>query len=341
MEGVLERCRALLPWSLVIAALLSSCGSGTQTTLVLYNGQHPQLTDAFVSAFENQTGIAVSHSDNDGVILADEILAEGSHTPADIFLTENSPELELLDEHGLLAKLPSSILSAVPSSDSAPDGSWVGIALRVNCLAYNPSLISRSELPSSLMDLSQPAWKGKLAIAPTDSDFLPLVGAVAATRGVNAARSWLEGLKANAKIYQDDESVVASVNSGQAAVGVINQYYWYRLQLNLGASHMASRIYYFPHHDIGALENISGAAILASSPHRSADEKFLSFLVSPAGQKLIAEGGDFEYPARPGIAPNPALPPLSSLASAPVNVVSLGDDREAANLLLSSGLESS
>lgn len=319
--------------------MLAACtGAGGPNAITLYNGQHPQLTEALVTAFEKQTGITVKVRTDDGIVLADQILEEGSTSPADVYLTENSPELVLLTRHHLLAKLPPSVTGQIPGQYNSPGGNWVGVALRVSALAYDPSLLPASQLPASVMNLAQPRWKGKVAVAPTDSDFVPLVGAVLATFGSGTTRSWLAGLKANAALYQDDESVVAAVNRGQAEVGIINQYYWYRLRLEVGAAGIHSRLYYFPGHDVGGVENISGAAVLASSSHKSAAGRFVAFLVSPAAQSILAAGDDFEYPARPGIAPNPALPPLSELRPATLSVVSLGDDLPAATLLQQAGL---
>jgi iron(III) transport system substrate-binding protein len=317
---------------------LSACGGGGTDMITLYNGQHPQLTQALVGAFTEQTGITVKVRTDDGIVLADEILQEGSASPADVYLTENSPELEMLSQHHLLAPLPASITGQVPSRDDSPTGNWVGVALRVSALAYNPSLVPASQLPARVLDLARPQWRGKLAIAPTDSDFVPLVGAVIATYGTSTAKSWLGGLKANAALYQDDESVVAAVDRGTEAVGIINQYYWYRLQLEQGASKTHSKLYFFPNRDVGGIENISGAAVLASSHDKAGAEKFVSFLVSARAQRILASGDDFEYPARPGVAPNPALLPLSQVNPAVVNVVSLGNDLPAASLLQQAGL---
>jgi iron(III) transport system substrate-binding protein len=330
---------ALLPAVLLPAVLLSACGGGGgSNAITLYNGQHPQLTDALVRAFEAQTGIEVRVRTDDGIVLADQILEEGSSSPADVYLTENSPELVLLTERHLLTQLPASITDQVPSRYDSPTGNWVGLALRVSALAYAPSLISSSQLPQQLLDLASPRWKGKVAIAPTDSDFVPLVGAGIATYGTSTARSWLSGLKANAALYQDDESVVNAVDKGHEAVGIINQYYWYRLQLEQGAAATRSRLYFFPNHDVGSIENVSGAAVLASSAHKAAAERFVAFLASARGQQILASGDDFEYPARPGVSANPALPALSQVDPAQLSVVKLGDDRPAAALLQEVGL---
>ena len=323
---------------------LGACGSGSESgsrgpgTITLYSGQHQQLSQAIVTAFTKQTGIHVRVRTDDGIVLANQILQEGSKSPADVYLTENSPELMLLTEHHLLAQLPASTTDQIPSRYNSPTGNWVGVALRVCSLVYNPSLISASQLPSSFLDLSQPKWMGKLAITPTDSDFVPQVGAMIATYGKPAALSWLNGLKSNAALYQSEEATVAAVNRGQQAIGVINQYYWYRLRLEVGTKNTHSKLYFFPNRDVGAIENIGGAAVLASSSHKADAKKFVAYLVSAQAQHLVSAGDDFEYPSRPDIAPNPELPPLSEVNPAAINVVSLGNDLAAASLLQVAGL---
>jgi iron(III) transport system substrate-binding protein len=342
-----RRRLAVVAGALASASLLAACGGasagtngsgGGDATITLYSGQHQQLTAAIVSAFEKQTGIHVKVRSDDGIVLADQILQEGSHSPADVYLTENSPELMLLTGRNLLAKLSASITSQVPSQYNSPTGNWMGISVRVSALAYNPSMIKPAQLPTSILDLAKPQWKGKVAIAPTDSDFVPLVGGVIASYGQQAALNWLRGLKANSASVADDEAVVASVNKGQDAVGIINQYYWYRLRLELGAGNTHSQLYYYPNQNIGSLENVSGAAVLASSSHKAAAEKFVSFLASAQAEKILAAGDTYEYPIRPGIAPNSALTPLSQVNPAVLSVVGLGDDLPAASLLQQAGL---
>ena len=338
------RWLAISAGAVISVSLLAACGGasaaggGGADTITLYNGQHEQLTDAIVSAFEKQTGIHVKVRSDDGIVLADQILQEGSHSPADVYLTENSPELMLLTQHHLLEQLPTSVTSQIPAQYNSPTGNWVGISTRVSALAYNPSLTSSGQLPASILDLAQPQWKGKVAIAPTDSDFVPLVGAVIATYGQSAALNWLKGLKANATQYADIEAAVAAVNKGQQAVGIINQYYWFRLRQELGTGATHSKVYYFPGRNVGGLENISGAAVLASSSHKAAAEKFVSFLVSAQAEKILATGDTYEYPTRPGIGPNPQLTPLSQVNPAVLSVVSLGNDLPAAALLQQAGL---
>jgi iron(III) transport system substrate-binding protein len=323
------------------AIAVAGCGgsSSGKKSIVLYNGQHLELAQALISAFERQTGITVHLRTNDGVVLADQILQEGGSSPADVYLTENSPELMNLEEHGLLARLPRSILQRIPSAYSSPHGKWVGAALRVSSLVYDPERLTSSKLrlPRSILDLARPEWRGKVAVAPLDSDFPPIVGAVIASRGEKAAAAWLAGLKRNAHVYQDEEAVVAAVDRGDVPVGIVNQYYWYRLRLEQGAARTKSRLYYFGGQDPGSVVNVAGAAVLASSNKQAAAQRFLAFLVSPQGQRIVARGDDFEYPADPAVPANSAIPPLAKVPHTSYGVVRLGDDRQAARLIASVG----
>lgn len=308
-------------------------------TITLYSAQHEQMVDQLTAAFTKATGIAVQVRGGEAPELAAQLLREAASSPADVYFTENSPELVLLDERGLLAPVAPATLAAVPARFSAPDGHWLGVLARENVLAYAPKLIAESALPASLFDLARPEWKGRVAVAPTDADFLPLVGAAAALKGRPATLAWLRGLRNNAVLFDDDEGVVAAVERAAVATGIINSYYWERLRVEKGAAAMTSRIHHFGHGDLGALLNVSGAAVLKSAPHPEAAQRFLAFLVSAPAQEMMARGNiSFEYPLRPGVAPNAVLRPIEQLQPPPLGPAQLGDDRDAAALLREAGL---
>jgi iron(III) transport system substrate-binding protein len=324
----------------VLGAALSACGSSAgsangQPTITLYNGQHPQTTQALVAAFERQTGIHVRERDGDESELAQQILQEGKSSPADVMYAENSPALMSLEEQGLLTSLPADLLSQVPSQYSSPSGKWVGVSARVSVIVYNTSRVSQDQLPTSVLDLAQPQWKGKLALAPTETDFAPIVTAVAHSEGQKAALAWLKGMKSNgaSHTYPDNESLVAAVNDGQAAIGVLDHYYWWRLQAELGSSSMHSKIAYFAPKDPGYVVDVSGAGVLSSSKHQAAAEELLAFLVSNAGQQVIVASDSFEYPLHPGVAPRAGLTPFDQLQPYPISIADLGDGSSALNLL--------
>ena len=263
------------------------------------------------AAFEKRTGITVQVRSADEATLGNQILQEGEHSPADVFYTENTPVLEALRERGLLASVQPSTLAAIPSRYDSAQGDWVGVSARESVLVYDTSQIKPSQLPGSILELAEPRWKGKVGFAPSETDFQPLITSIIKLDGAAAAERWLEGLRANSKIYPDNETVVAQVNNGESAVGLINHYYWYRLRAELGQAGTRSALHYYAPGDPGSLVDVSGAAVLKSSSHKAAAQALVAFLVSRAGQETIAHSHSYEYPLRPGVGPAPGLRPFA------------------------------
>jgi iron(III) transport system substrate-binding protein len=322
-----------------------SSSSGTSslagTTLTLYNAQHEQTTDALIAAFTKATGIKVRVKNDDEDVLTAQIEQEGSHSPADVFFTENSNWLEQLGERGLLSTVAPKTLAEVPAKDSATSGDWLGISARISALIYDPAKIAASQLPTSVLQLADPKYKGKLELAPAETDFWPIVDSIARTKGTAAALAWLRGVKANAGSddnVPDNETITSDVNGGSATMGLINHYYFYRARAELGASHFHAKLAYFAPGDLGYLEDISGAAILKSSTHQGAAQAFLAFLVSKAGQTILAHSESFEYPIHPGVEANSQLPALSTLHPNGYTPAELGTGLEAKTLMQQVGL---
>ncbi|MFC0693372.1 iron ABC transporter substrate-binding protein [Paraburkholderia humisilvae] len=308
-------------------------------SITVYNAQHEQVVDLLAKDFEKQTGISVKVRNGEGPALAAQLIAEGTASPADVYFTENSPELMLLEEKGLLGKVDAATLAAIPARYNSPSGDWVGVTARESVLAYNTAKLRPAQLPQSILDLASPAWKGRVGIAPSDADFLPLVSALIAVKGEAQTLDWLKGLKANAQIFDDDEGVVAAVNRGGVATGVINNYYWARLHTQLGDSATRSAIYHFGNGDLGALVNVSGAAVMKSAHNADGAQQFLKYLVSERAQTLIANSHiSYEYPLHAGVAPDPLLKPFNELQPPSIGVEQLGDDSKAGKLLRQAGL---
>lgn len=340
-----DRGRRALPLlvatAAVCAVVLAGCGGGGGSggghggTLTLYSGQHAETTRTVVSAFEAKTGIHVDVRSGDENSLVQEIEQEGGGSPADVVYTENSPALMALQGKGLLEHLPQAALSAVPAQYSSPGGDWVGVSARASVLVYNTTRVSASDLPKSVLELADPKWKGKLALAPTETDFEPIVTSIAKSRGTGAALTWLKAVHANASghIEPDNEALTADVNSGQAAIGVVDHYYWYRLAKEVGPSALHSKIAYFAPGDPGYVIDVSGAGVLRSSSHKAQAEQLVAFMVSAAGQEALVTSNSFEYPLVPGAPDPPGLTPFSQLQPAPVTVADLGDGSLALHLL--------
>jgi iron(III) transport system substrate-binding protein len=319
----------------------SAAGSGV--TLTLYNGQHVQTTDTLVAGFEKATGITVQVRSDDEDTLADQIVTEGSSSPADVIYTENSQALEYLQEKGLLAPVDSSTLARTPSRYNSPQGDWVGVSARVSVLIYNPNLISSSQLPTSVLQLSDPRYQGLLAVAPGETDFQPIVTSVLHSVGQTATLKWLQGISINAgsHVYPDNETIADEVNRGGVAFGVVNQYYWYRMKAEIGAANVHSKIAEFSAHDPGYVIDVSGAAVLRSSAHQAAAQRLLAYLVSAPAQEIIADPErsiSYEYPIASGVTTEAPETAFGQLQPCALTIAELGDGQSAVALMRQAGL---
>ena len=131
------------------------------------------------------------------------------------------------------------------------------------------------------------------------------------------------------------------MNRGAVAFGIVNQYYWWRMRAEIGASSTHSKIAYFAPGDPGYVINVSGAAVLKSSAHQAAAQKFLAFLVSRPGQEIIADPSksiSYEYPIASGVTTQAPETPFSQLRPYPITVAELGDGSTAIALMREAGL---
>ncbi|MGH3362725.1 MAG: substrate-binding domain-containing protein, partial [Nocardioides sp.] len=89
----------------LLAPLLNGCGLIGDPDLVIYNAQHEELMTEIVPLFEEQTGLDVELRNGKDLELANQLVAEGADSPADVFLTENSPAMSIVDNEGLFTKV--------------------------------------------------------------------------------------------------------------------------------------------------------------------------------------------------------------------------------------------
>ncbi|WP_411720247.1 iron ABC transporter substrate-binding protein [Mycetocola sp.] len=306
--------------------LLAGCSAGgtgaeeapiSDGALVVYNAQHEELTKEWADAFTEETGIEVVLRNGDDSELGNQLVQEGAASKADVFLTENSPAMSLVEQAGLLAPVDEATLALVPEQYRPGSGDWTGIAARSTVLVYNPQLISESELPTSLLDLAEPEWKGRWGAAPAKADFQAIVSAVYETQGEDGAREWLDGMARNATEYRNNIVTMKAVNAGEVPVGVIYHYYWYRDQDAAAEDSGNTKLHYFGNQDPGAFVSVSGGGVLKNAPHADEAQQFLAFITGEQGQKILGEGYSFEYPVASDIPAKSELPPLDEL-NAPV-----------------------
>ncbi|AEV76253.1 ABC-type Fe3+ transport system, periplasmic component [Mycolicibacterium rhodesiae NBB3] len=332
-----SRIAALVSTVAVVLGATSCSSSSESDELLIYNAQHESLTREWIDAFTEETGIKVTYRQGGDTELGNQLVAEGDASPADVFLTENSPAMAAVERAGLFADLDSATLDQVPAQYRPATGKWTGVAARSTVFVYNTSKLRPDQLPQSLLDLQKPEWKGRWGAPPTKADFQAIVAALLQLKGEAETSKWLAAMKSGATLYSDNIATLKAVNAGEVDGGVIYHYYWFRDQAKTKEMSANTALHYFKNSDPGAFVSLSGGGVLESSKKKDQAQQFIQFITGKKGQEVLENGTSFEYPVASGVPANSALPPLDSLQAPPVDPSTL-NSAQATELMTKAGL---
>ena len=322
---------------LLLATSLVGC-SGGGDRLTLYSGRAEFQVKPILELFTKATGIKVSARYGASAELAAQIAEEGSRTRADVFWAQDAGALGAVHKLGLFAPAPPAAVSTVEQKYRAPDNGWVGVSGRARVVTYDPRKVPAAELPASVFDLTAPKWKGRIGLAPTNGSFQSFVTAMLLTVGEPRTQAWLSGIKANEpRTYASNDLIVKAVNDGQVDLGLVNHYYLFQLQSEIGPDKTLARNHYTAGTDPGALVNVAGVGILKSSTKQADAARFVEYLLSEPAQRHFAQT-NFEYPLLAGVGTAPGLPPLQPTQGPTINLGDLADLEHTLDLLRRAGL---
>jgi len=305
--------------------------------IIVYNAQHESLAKEWVAGFTKETGIKVTLRNGGDSDFSNQIVAEGASSPADVFLTENSPAMTLVEAAGLFAPVDADTLAQVPAEFQPSSGKWVGVAARSTVFAYNKAKLTGDQLPKSMLDLADPSWKGRWAASPSGADFQAIVSALLELKGEAATADWLKAMKENFTAYKGNGTVMKAVNAGELEGGVIYHYYYFGDQAKTGENSKNVALHYFKNQDPGAFVSISGGGVLASSKHPKEAQAFLKWVTGKGGQDVLKTGTSFEYAVGKGADSNPKLVPLADLQAPKVDPAKL-NSKKVTDLMTAAGL---
>ncbi|MHB1210920.1 MAG: iron ABC transporter substrate-binding protein [Candidatus Nanopelagicales bacterium] len=334
----------------LLAALLSTivvaaCSSGTTSStpaggepLVVYSGRSEELVAPLFARFTEETGIAVSARYGDSAELAAQLIEEGDATPAQVYFSQDAGALGAVAAEGLLAPLPDGVAAGVPAQYQSTDGTWTGVTGRARVIAYAPDQVAADEVPSTVLELTDPRWRGQVGIAPTNASFQAFVTAMRRTEGEEATKAWLEGLVANdVQTYEKNGLILDAVDAGQVQLGLINHYYWYEKAAEVGADAMRAKIAFMAPGDPGSLVNVAGVGVTGPAADNAYAAELVAWLLTPAVQQWFVEN-TYEYPLVAGVATADGLPALESLNGPDVALADLADLPGTLDLLAEVGL---
>lgn len=307
--------------------------------LVLYSGRDEALIGPLIDDFTAETGIEVDVRYGSTPEMASQLVEEGDSSPADVYLGQDAGSLGAVSAAGVFAVLPDETLDQVPEEFHAEDGTWVGLSGRARVLGYSSASVEESELPDSVLDLTDPQWSGRVGIAPTNASFQSFVTALRVTEGDDAALAWLEGMAANdPQIYDGNGAIVADLENDSVDVGLINHYYVYGTADEQGVEveDLNVQLHFFSDGDIGGLLNVAGIGIVGDSADGEALE-LVNFMLSPGAQEWFRDNNS-EYPVVEGVAPSDHLPALEELEIPEIDLNDLGDLERTVELITQAGL---
>ena len=324
------------------AVSLTACGgsaSGLDTdALVIYSGRQEVLVKPLLEQFTKDTGIEVSVRYGNTAQLAAQLIEEGERTPADVFFSQDGGALGALTAAGRLEKLPDQLLAAVPARYRADDGTWAGTSGRARVIVYDPRQVPAEHVPNSVFELTDPRWRGKVGIAPSNASFESFVTAMRVLKGDDVARKWLADMKANdVQLFDNNILVLNATKEGSLQLGLINHYYWYEQVAEEGRDKMTARLKFLPGGDPGALVNVAGVGVLRGNDHAEQARRFAEYLLQPAAQRYFAEHTK-EYPLIVGVDPVEDLPPLSSLQTPDIDLSDLDTLEQTLEMIQDAGL---
>lgn len=314
--------------SLVLSAI--TLPALAEDPLVIFSGRSDKFVKPVINAFTQATGIKVIIHAGKSTGLLNKLRQEGAKSSADLYLSNDAGSLQKGTEFGLFSVLPSEISAQIPDNYRATDNTWVGLSARARVLVVNKNSSAANSI-SSVFDLADPKWKGRLGITnSTNESYIAGITVYMLAVGKDKTEKWLKGMKNNVdgKVFNKHSKIVKAVASGKKDVGLVNHYYIYRHLDKYPDAPIKIVIPDQAKDGIGVAWNVAGIAIVKNTNKRKSAEKLVAFLISKAGQKQFAEA-NHEYPTRKGIAASPKVPVVGSFKVADVPMARLGSDRNA------------
>jgi iron(III) transport system substrate-binding protein len=317
----------------------ASAGDRPGDVLTVYSRDR-EIAKPLFEQFEQQTGIKIRARWGNPVDLADQILADGDDSPADVFYGPLSDALGALSDAGRLAPLADEQMERVPEAYRAADGSWAGVSGRANAVFYNTDELSEADLPDSIEGFADPAWRGRIAWDPNARSLQAAVAALSQLEGEAAAKAWLEGMKANQTAVLKGvpfgaQPIIDAVAGGEIAqVGFGSHFYLYDLQADGDAKNVAAKFY--PGDPAGLL-SVDGVGIIKGTDNQAEASAFVGFMLSQTAEQYFA-AGNVEIPVVQSVTPRESTLTATDLAVPGLDMQRLQELDASRDLLKEAGI---
>lgn len=308
----------------VLAVALAAPVMAWAEEVVVYSSRKEHLIKPLFERFTAQTGIEVRYLTDKAGPLIQRLAAEGRRTPADLLITVDAGNLWQAAQKGVLAKTGSPLLNAnVPPELRDPQGRWYGLSKRARTIVYSTERVQPSEI-TSYEALAEPQWRGRLCLRTSKKVYnQSLVATLIARHGQDKAEQVVRGWVDNLAVapFSNDTKTMQGILAGQCDIGVVNTYYFGRLQKKDPGLKLALA---WPNQGgSGVHINVSGAGITRHAKHPEAAKKLLEWLSSADAQGDFA-GLNMEYPVNPQVEPSDLVQAWGDFQGDTLNVSEAG-----------------
>lgn len=290
--------------SLAAIALGSVAMPALAEEINIYSHRQPELIQPIIDAFTAETGIAVNIAFVDKG-MSERLVAEGDRSPADLVLTVDIARLAQVVDAGVTQPVESEVLAAnIPAELRDEANHWFGVTTRARIIYASKDRVADGEV-TTYEDLADPKWQGRICIRSGTNDYnVALAAAVIAHHGEEAAKTWLESVKANLARKPDggDRDQVKAIAAGECDIAVGNTYYIGQMLADPEQAPAAEAVnIVFPTFEGGGTHvNVSGVALTKAAPNKDNAIKFMEWLTGDAAQKIYAET-NYEFPVKAGV----------------------------------------
>ena len=327
---------ALFPLTFVAA-----CGGGSETSdagpaaaatsaeppqpVVVYSARAEQLIKPIFDAYTAETGVPVEYITDAEQPLIQKLKAEGETSSADVLLTVDAGNLWYAADEGVLRPTFSDVLNNnIPAHLRDPENQWFAMSVRARTIVYDKRTVDPTEL-TDYEGLADPKWQGKLCLRTSEKVYnQSLVAMMIADQGEQetelVVRGWVDNLAT--EVFPNDTKLIEAIEAGQCQVGIVNTYYLGRLQKKNPDIPVA--IHWAPADSGGVHVNVSGAGVTRHAKNPDGAVALLEWMSGEAAQQMLG-GENFEYPANPGVAPDPLVAAWGEFDASPMNVAQAGE----------------
>lgn len=300
--------------------------------LTVYSGRGQflvnELVDFIGNLYDDFTLVPRYGSSTD---MVNQIINEGSGTPADVFYSVNAGSLGALTDAGRTQPLSSTVREMVRSEFRTND--WVGTSGRARTVPHNTDVVSADDLPDDIMAYRD--LDADIGWAPGYGSAQAFITAMRILEGETATREWLRGITDNARSYPDEFTMCQAVAAGEVEMGFSNHYY---IQRVIDGNPDAPLDTHFTSGDAGAVFNVAGAAIVDAADDATLADNFVRHLLSAEAQDYFART-TFEYPLIPEVDPIGGLPTIDELDVPDIDLTRLSDLEATVDMMREEGVE--